>query len=90
MLLIVDATELLICVITKTPRKLNPALIRIAALTGIHLVATQVAMAFGASVQPFTKITPNVRTTVINSTGFLTTSCQKFINVNSMLSSSGL
>ena len=88
-LLIVDATELLICVITKTPRKLNTALIMIAARTGIHLVATQVAIAFGASVQPFTKITPRVSRTVINSIGLLIISCQKFTNVNSILFSSG-
>ena len=69
-LLIVDATELLIPVITSTPRKLKTALIIIAGLTRIHLVAIQVAIAFGASVHPFTKMTPIVRSTVIKSTGF--------------------
>jgi len=33
------------------------------------LADTQVAMAFGASVQPFTKMTPSVNTTMINSAG---------------------
>ena len=32
-------------------------------------VTTQVAMAFGASVQPFTKITPSVNTEVTHSAG---------------------
>ena len=68
-LLMVEATELLILVITNTPRKLNAALIRIAARTFIQRVVTQVAMAFGASVQPLTKITPSVSATVIRRTG---------------------
>jgi hypothetical protein len=37
----------------------------------IHLVTTQVAMAFGASVQPFTKMTPMVSKIAIKSTGEL-------------------
>ena len=65
----VEATELLILVITNTPRKLNAALIRIAARTFMQRVVTQVAMAFGASVQPLTKITPSVSATVIRRTG---------------------
>ena len=53
-----------------TPRKLNTALIRIA-LRGLkHRVVTQVAIAFGASVHPFTKITPSVSRTVIIRIGF--------------------
>ena len=73
-LLIVLATELFIFVITKTPKKLNNALIRMALRSPIQFVATQVAMAFGASVHPFTKITPSVRATVINRAGFVTIS----------------
>jgi hypothetical protein len=34
-------------------------------------VETQVAMAFGASVHPFTKITPKVRRVVTKKTGFV-------------------
>ena len=56
-------------VITNTPRKLNTAAIKIAALGDMDLVDTQVAIALGASVQPFTRITPNVNATVIASTG---------------------
>ena len=73
-LLMVDATELLIWVITSTPRKLNTALIQIAERTFIHRVAIHVAIAFGASVHPFTKITPRVSNTVIVKTGFDNTS----------------
>ena len=76
MLLIVEATELLILVITNTPRKLNTALIMIAVLTFRHRVAMQVAMAFGASVQPFTNITPSVSATVTRRTGFENTCWQ--------------
>jgi hypothetical protein len=42
----------------------------------IDLVETQVAMAFGASVHPFTRITPSTSTTVINKAGF-DVSCPK-------------
>ena len=69
-LLIVAATELLIFVMIRTPRKLKTALIMIALLTPIHRVVTQVAIAFGASVQPLTKITPRVNRTVMSRTGF--------------------
>ena len=77
MLLMVDATELLMCVITRTPRKLNTALIQIACRTFILRVPIQVAIAFGASVHPLTKITPSVRTTVTSITGFAIISWQK-------------
>ena len=66
---IVSATVALSSVMTNTPRKLNSAAMRIAAFGGIHLVTTQVAMALGASVQPFTNITPSVRVTAIKSNG---------------------
>ena len=69
MLLMVDATELLIWVMTNTPRKLKAALIMIAVRAGRHLVVTQVAMALGASVHPLTKITPSVRSSVMTRTG---------------------
>jgi len=46
------------------------AAITIAFLGSIDRVDTQVAMAFGASVHPFTKITPRVKTTMMSSAGF--------------------
>ena len=42
---------------------------KIAILGGIHLVTTQVAMALGASVHPFTRITPKVKITAKKSRG---------------------
>ncbi len=45
------------------------AAITIAFLGSIDRVDTQVAMAFGASVHPFTKITPRVKTTMMSSAG---------------------
>ena len=68
-LLIVATTWLLISVITNTPIKLNTADISTALLGDIARVATHVAMALGASVHPFTKITPNVNNTDTNSMG---------------------
>lgn len=73
MSLIVMATVVLMSVITKTPKKLNTAAIKTAAFADIARVATQVAIAFGASVQPLTKITPSVSNTVISSMGFAVT-----------------
>ena len=70
MFLMVIATVVFTNDMTSTPRKLQIADIKIAAPAGILRVATQVAMALGASVQPFTKITPSVSSTAINSTGF--------------------
>jgi hypothetical protein len=46
---------------TITPIKLKTADMNIALPTLIHRVVTQVAIAFGASVKPFTNITPRVR-----------------------------
>ena len=69
MLLMVMATLLLIRVITKTPRKLQTAAIRMAFLGLIARVEMQVAIAFGASVQPLTRITPIVKMTVTNRAG---------------------
>ena len=68
-LLMVEATELLICVMMNTPRKLKMALMIMAERTFMQRVVIQVAIAFGASVQPLTKITLRVRSTVINKTG---------------------
>ena len=78
MLLMVEATELLIWVITNTPRKLKKALIQMADRTGMHRVVTQVAMALGASVHPFTKITPRVSSMVIARTGLPVSPFQKY------------
>ena len=69
MLLMVEATELLIWVMTNTPRKLKMALIQMALRTPMQRVVMQVAIALGASVQPLTKMTPRVRATVIIKTG---------------------
>ena len=66
----VEATLALMCVMMKTPRKLKTALMMIAVFGGRQRVVTQVAIAFGASVHPFTKMTPNVRRTVIAKIGF--------------------
>ena len=61
---IVWATFALTAVIAKTPKKLNTAAIKMALRGVILRVETQVAIAFGASVHPFTKTTPNVKITV--------------------------
>jgi len=66
----VSATDLLIMVIIRTPRKLKTAAIIMAALGVMALVETQVAIAFGASVHPFTRITPRIRTEVNSKAGF--------------------
>jgi hypothetical protein len=68
---IVWATVAFNTVMISTPKKLKTAAIHIALRTSIDRVETQVAMAFGASVQPFTKITPNVSTVVAKKTGFV-------------------
>ena len=57
-------------VITRTPRKLKTAAIKMALRALIARVETQVAMALGASVQPFTSTTPSVSATVTARTGF--------------------
>lgn len=80
MFLIVIATVEFKRVITKTPRKLNIAAMNTADLGDIARVAIQVAIAFGASVQPFTKITPIVKITVINKMGLEKTSFINHIN----------
>jgi hypothetical protein len=65
----VKATCLFIIVIINTPKKLSLAAIITADLAEIALVETQVAIAFGASVQPFTRITPIVSIAVIRRAG---------------------
>ena len=63
-------------VMVSTPKKLNTAAINMALRAPMDRVETQVAMAFGASVHPLTKITPKVKTTVIDSEGIVV-SCVK-------------
>jgi hypothetical protein len=63
----VEATLAFTMVINKTPKKLQMAAMMIAFRTPIDLVDTQVAIAFGASVQPFTSTTPRVKRTVMRS-----------------------
>jgi len=53
----------------KTPKKLKTAAIKIADFTDIERVETHVAIAFGASVQPLTKITPIINKVVTNKIG---------------------
>ena len=59
----VAATLAFTMVITRTPRKLKTAAIKMALRALIARVETQVAMALGASVQPFTSTTPSVSAT---------------------------
>ena len=66
---IVKATFAFNRVMVITPRKLKKADINIALLIFIHLVATQVAIEFGASVHPFTNITPKVSKNVMAKEG---------------------
>ena len=67
------ATLELMSVITSTPRKLNMAAMMMALGARMERVETQVAMAFGASVQPLTRMTPSVSATVMASIGLLNT-----------------
>ena len=83
-LLMVEATELLIWVMINTPRKLKTALMMMAFLALKHRVVTQVAMALGASVHPFTKITPSVNSVVTRSAGFSRSSPRKPVNDRSI------
>ena len=76
-LLMVEATLALIWVMIRTPKKLQMALMIMADRTRMHRVVTQVAMELGASVQPLTKMTPNVRATVIAKPGFEVTCWRK-------------
>ena len=80
----VIATVELISVITRTPAKLHTAAMIMARSTSIDRVETQVAMAFGASVHPFTKITHSVSMTVIRRAGLARTWCQKNENDRSI------
>ena len=78
MLLMVEATALLIWVMISTPKKLKTALRIMACRAPMHLVVMQVAMALGASVQPLTKITPRVSRTVTSRTGLENIACRKY------------
>ena len=69
---------------TSTPRKLQPAAIKMAARGPMERVETQVAMALGASVQPLTKMTPKVRSTVRINMGFETRLDKKSCSDNVM------
>jgi hypothetical protein len=80
MLLMVDATEAFSCVMMNTPKKLSTAAMITAGRIRRHLVVTQVAMALGASVQPFTKMTPSVSNVVMASAGFEHTCWMKYEN----------
>jgi hypothetical protein len=64
-----------------TPRKLNIAAIIIDFLGPIDLVEITVAIAFGASVQPFTNITPITNKDVIKRGTFFV---QRLINSNKL------
>ena len=66
----VMATEVFSAVMTNTPRKLKIAAITMAERTPMARVDTQVAMALGASVQPFTRITAMVSSAATISEGF--------------------
>ena len=86
-LVMVSATVAFSILMRKTPRKLNTAAIRMAALADIHRVTTQVAMALGASVQPLTRMTPSVRSTAISSRGLVVTCAKKFSIDKSIMTS---
>ena len=58
-----EATDEFIIVIIKTPKKLKTALIKIDLRTLRQRVVTQVAIALGASVQPLTKTTAEIKIT---------------------------
>ena len=75
---IVEATLAFMCVIIRTPRKLNTALMMIAFLVERQRVVMHVAIALGASVHPFTKITESVSRAEMKSIGELMTSEMKY------------
>jgi hypothetical protein len=63
-------------VITNTPKKLNMVAIITAARGVMERVDMHVAMAFGASVQPLTIITPIVSREVTSNVGIVNSSCK--------------
>ena len=71
----VITTLVLMRVMTKTPRKLQMAAIMMASRGFMARVPIAVAMAFGASVQPFTKITPMVSMVVMMRAGLENKDC---------------
>ena len=80
--LIVSATAVEIKLIATRPTKLQITLIKIAALTLIERVPIGSAIAFAASVAPFTKIVPRTRTTTMAKKGLAASkprNCSKLI-----------
>ena len=69
--------ELLAVIVGLEAIKWKNADIRIAGRASIHRVVTQVAIAFGQSVQPLTKMTPRVRPTASIRSGLDVTCSQK-------------
>ena len=80
---IVEATDEFTCVMMKTPRKLKMALMMMAGRTFMQRVEMQVAIAFGASVQPLTKMTPKVKRTDIAMIGLVVTCSMNWVRETS-------
>jgi intracellular sulfur oxidation DsrE/DsrF family protein len=76
----VTATVALMDVITNTPRKLNTAANTIDFFADMDRVDTIVAIAFGASVQPLTKMTPIIKITTMKRAGISIRLCKKSLN----------
>ena len=77
MLKMVWATAAVTSETSNSPRKLQMAAMRMAALGRIARVETTVAMALGASVAPFTTITPMLSRVTATKTGFDASSAKK-------------
>lgn len=71
------ATELFINVIINTPARLHTAAVNTAFFIESVLLQTQLTMAFGASVQPFTNITPSVSNAAVSVGGDETADLKK-------------
>ena len=76
----VIATAGAIIVMTSTPRKLNTAAIKMACRGFMARVETAVAMALGASVAPFTMITPILSRVTTRRMGFCISSERKKVH----------
>jgi len=72
-------------VITNTPKKLNTVASNIAPRGLKDLVEMQVAIALGASVQPFTSMTDMVNRLVTKSAGIVNICCKNSTNETSIL-----
>ena len=68
------ATELFMNVIINTPARLHIAAVNTAFLMESVLLQTQLTMALGASVHPFTNITPSVSRVAVSIGGDITAS----------------